>query len=203
LFWSPEYNYLDKFHIPIDSYDDYLTWVKCAQMKESFRAMLGSFIMMQMINLLLTASVILPSLGILFRTIERSMADMFVFTTITLLIYVVFVITVYISFGEQVYQFSSLAEAFLSCFEMFLGDIYYTRMFEADPQVSAVVLILFVLIMNFMVLNMYTAIVIRTYNKLQARQLFLGESMAKIQAKKAKKKITNCLNLLRCRSSLS
>ena len=128
--------------------------------------MLGSFIMMQMINLLLTASVILPSLGILFRTIERSMADMFVFTMITLLIYLVFVITVYISFGEQVYQFSSLTEALLSCFEMFMGDIYYTRMFLADSKVSAIVLIMFVLVMNFMVLNMYTAIVIRTYNKL-------------------------------------
>jgi len=156
--------------------------------------------MMQMINLLLTASVILPSLGILFRTIEKSMNDMFVFTTITLLIFFVFVITVYISFGEVVYQFSSVTEAFLTCFEMFLGDIYYTRMFNADPNVSAIILVIFVLIMNFMVLNMYTAIVIRTYNKLQERQLFLGESMAKIQAKKVKKKITNCSNLLRCRS---
>jgi len=56
--------------------------------------------MMQMINLLLTVSVILPSLGILFRTIEKSMNDMFVFTTITLLIFLVFVITVNVSFGE-------------------------------------------------------------------------------------------------------
>lgn len=81
-------------------YENYKKWVEVAELQESFRAMLGSFIMMQMINLLLTASVILPSLGILFRTIERSMADMFVFTMITLLIYIVFVITVYISFGE-------------------------------------------------------------------------------------------------------
>ena len=114
-------------------YENYKKWVEVAELQESFRAMLGSFIMMQMINLLLTASVILPSLGILFRTIERSMADMFVFTMITLLIYIVFVITVYISFGEQVYQFSSLTESFLSCFEMFMGDIYYTRMYKADP----------------------------------------------------------------------
>ena len=83
---------------------------------------------------------------------------------------------------------------------MFLGDIYSGRLYEADPTVSALILVLFVLIMNFMVLNMYTAIVIRTYNKLQARQLFLGESMARIQAKKAKRKINNCINLLRCRS---
>ena len=93
-----------------------------------------------------------------------------------------------------------MTESFLSCFEMFLGDIYYGRMYEADPTVAALILALFVLIMNFMVLNMYTAIVIRTYNKLQERQLFLGGSMAKIQAKKAKKKISNLIKLLLCKS---
>ena len=66
---------------------------------------------------------------------------------------------------------------------MFLGDYPYDAMYKADPAVAALVLILFVFIMNFMMMNMYTAIVIRTYNKLQARQLFLGESMATILAK--------------------
>ena len=134
-----------------------------------FRGFFGSFIMMQMINLLLTASVILPSLGILFKTIERSINDMFVFTMITLSIFIVFVIAVYVSFGEQIYQFHSLAEAFLSCFEMFLGDFYYGRMYKADPKIAAIILFFFCTVMNFMVMNMYTAIVIRTYHKLQAR----------------------------------
>ena len=54
--------------------------------------------------------------------------------------------------------------------------------------------------MNFMMMNMYTAIVIRTYNKLQVRQLFLGESMATILAKQAKKKSKHWFNLIACRS---
>ena len=83
---------------------------------------------------------------------------------------------------------------------MFLGEYPYDAMYKADGAVAALVLILFVFIMNFMMMNMYTAIVIRTYNKLQARQLFLGESMATILAKQAKKKSKHWINLILCRS---
>ena len=162
--------------------------------------LLGFFVIVQMINLLLIASGFLPSLGILFRTIEKSMKDIFVFTTISMLIFCIFVIVVYVSFGEHNYQFSTISTSFLACFKMFLGDYPYDAMYKADPAVAALVLILFVFIMNFMMMNMYTAIVIRTYNKLQARQLFLGESMATILAKQAKKKSKHWINLILCRS---
>ena len=70
--------------------------------------LLGFFVIVQMINLLLIASGFLPSLGILFRTIEKSMKDIFVFTTISMLIFCIFVIVVYVSFGEHNYQFSTI-----------------------------------------------------------------------------------------------
>lgn len=82
---------------------------------------------------------------------------------------------------------------------MFMSEVPYAAMYQADPAVSALVLITFVVSMNFLILNMYTAIVIRTYNKLQARMLFLGESMARILAKHGKKKAKNLMNLVCCR----
>lgn len=54
----------------------------------------------------------------------------------------------------------------VACFQMLIGEFPYTAMYKADESIAAIVLIIFVIIMNFMVLNMYTAIVIRTYNKL-------------------------------------
>ena len=162
----------------------------------AFRIEIGVFCILEMINLLLSASMILPSMGILFRTIERSLSDVFVFSTICLLIFVLFVIIFHLSFGEQDYFYSTIPNSFVTCFEMFLGDINYTAMFKADPQVSAICLALFVVVMNFLVFNMYTAIVIRTYNKLQARQLFLGESMAQIIKKKANQRFQYFINLI-------
>ena len=154
-----------------------------------------------MLNLLLIASDVLPSLGILFRTIEKSMADIFVFTTICLLMFAVFVVIMHVSFGEHNYQFSSVSMSMVACFQMLLGEFPYTEMYLADSKIAAIVLIIFVVIMNFMVLNMYTAIVIRTYNKLQERQLFLGESMAHIVKKHAEKKAIHWKNVICCNST--
>ena len=92
-------------------------------------------------------------------------------------------------------------EATVACFQMFLGEFPYKEMYKSDPSVSGIVLVLFVFIMNFMVLNMYTAIVIRTYNKLQARQLFLGESMALILTRHAKKRTKRWINFFCCKST--
>ena len=164
---------------------------------------MGVFIMSQMLNVLYTASNTLPSLGILFTTIEKSLADMIYFTAVTSLFFLVFVNIYYISFGELNFSYSTLASSFLSNFRQLLGEMNYQKTYEADPQVSAIVLVLFVLIMNFMVLSMYTAIVIRTYHKLQARMIFLGEAMAIIVKKRARKNIQNWINLLRCRSTFT
>ena len=154
-----------------------------------------------MLSLLLIASDILPSLGILFRTIEKSMNDIFVFSTICLLMFSVFVVITFVSFGEHNYQFSSISLAMVACFQMLIGEFPYTDMYKADPSIAGIVLVIFVIIMNFMVLNMYTAIVIRTYNKLQERQLFLGESMAHILKKKAEKKARDWKNVFCCNSN--
>jgi hypothetical protein len=75
-------------------------------------------------------------------------------------------------------------------------------MYNADSVISAFVLASFVVLINFLVLNMYTAIVIRTYNKLQGRMLFMGESMASILTKHGAKKFKNLMNLICCRSSI-
>ena len=155
-----------------------------------------------MINLLLIASSFVPSLGIVFRTIDKSMPDVITFSSICWLLYSVFVLIVYISFGDKTYVFSTISNSFITVFQMFLGEFPYTAMYNADPVISAFVLFSFVVLMNFLVINMYTAIVIRTYNKLQGRMLFLGESMARILTKHGKKKAKNLMNLICCRSNI-
>ena len=151
-----------------------------------------------MLALLLSLSAKLPSLGILFNTIEKSLGDVLVFTTIFLLIFYVFVVLCHVSFGYQAFAFHDRAISIITCFTMMLGEYPYTAMFKANPQVSAITLLLFVFIINFMIINMYSAIVIRTYNKLQARQLFLGESMAKMLEKDTKKRLNRCYDLITC-----
>ena len=116
LLYGAEYHYQERFNVPPKNYDEYVHWVNNAALLASFRMALGVFVVGQMLNLLVVAQSILPSLGILFRTIEKSMADIFVFTTITLLIFAVFVVIVFVSFGEHNYNFASIGRSMLACF---------------------------------------------------------------------------------------
>lgn len=187
--------------MPLKDVDAYMRWVENAELYATFRIELGIFVVLQMINLLLVASAFVPSLGILFQTINKSLPDILTFTTICVMFFCVFVVISYISFGEQVYGFKSITDCVMTVYKMFLGEFAYSSMYDADPQVSAVVFALFIFIMNWLIINMYTAIVIRTYNKLQARMLFLGESVAVLIGKRTKKRFRNYFNLLCCRST--
>lgn len=129
------------------------------------------------------------------------MADIVTFTAIYTLFFSVFIVICFISFGEHTFGMSSITLSATTVYQMFLGEFPYTTMFNADSQVSALVLFIFVFSMNLLIMNMYTAIVIRQYNKLQARMLFLGESVAVIIAKRTKKRVKNYVNFLCCRST--
>ena len=50
---------------------------------------------------------------------------------------------------------------------MIFGEYFYTTMFKADSQVSAFIFVVFVYIFTFVTINMYIAIVMRTYVKLR------------------------------------
>jgi len=69
-----------------------------------------------MLNLLLVASSFIPSLGIVFLTMKKSLADIVAFTSICWLFYFVFVVINYISFGEKTYGFSTFLNSFITVF---------------------------------------------------------------------------------------
>lgn len=133
LMWSEEFSFDMHWILPFKDYSVFERWVWNADLLVIFRMEVGVFCIIQMYNILLSASMILPSLGILFHTIERSLSDIFIFSTICMLIFSIFVVIFHLSFGEQNYFYSTVPNALVTCFQMFLGEINYTAMFKADP----------------------------------------------------------------------
>ena len=166
LLYGSDYDYEAQFRLPLSSYDQFDLWVQNCELVKSFRLWVAIFVVNQMINLLLIASTFLPNLGIVFLTLKASIADMITFSTICWLLFSVFTTICFVSFGEHSVRFNTLMNSYITVFQMFLGELPYSEMYHADPVVSAMVLVAFVVLMNFLILNMYTAIVIRTYNKL-------------------------------------
>jgi len=73
-------------------------------------------------------------------------------------------------------------------FEMLFGEFPYEEMYEANSTASAAFFFSFVFVFSFFVMNMYTAIIIRTYQKLREQKLALSEAMATILFRTTKKK---------------
>ncbi len=100
LMWSEEFSFATQRILPFEDYSVFERWVWNADLLVIFRMELGVLCIIQMYNILLSASMILPSLGILLTTIERSLSDIFIFSTICMLIFSIFVVIFHLSFGE-------------------------------------------------------------------------------------------------------
>ena len=84
---------------------------------------------------------------------------------------------------------------------MIFGEYFYTTMFKADSQVSAFIFVVFVYIFTFVTINMYIAIVMRTYVKLREQKMYLSQAMARLFWNQTKTNLLNIFNLLFCRNT--
>mmetsp|Transcript_99554 Transcript_99554/g.136800 ORF Transcript_99554/g.136800 Transcript_99554/m.136800 type:complete len:141 (+) Transcript_99554:474-896(+) len=131
-----------------------------------------------MFTMLLALASRFPALGILFETIWISKRDMLYFTLLVILLVMGAQSIGYSVFGAQTNLFQNMALSILTLLEMMNGFFYYDEMYEANPQISAVYFLIFVLYFCVFVRSMYTAIVIRNYNRLRQRKLLITEAMA-------------------------
>ena len=105
---------------------------------------------------------------------SRSKHDMCCFTTIIMLLFMSFVTTCNMLFGYQAAAFSSIPQSTFTCLQMMFGEYFYTTMYRADSEVSAFIFVVFVYTFTFVTINMYIAIVMRTYLKLREQKMYLS-----------------------------
>ena len=77
-------------------------------------------------------------------------------------------------FGYRAGAFSNIPQSASTCLQMIFGEYFYTIMFKADSEVSAFIFVVFVYIFTFVTINMYIAIVMRTYVKLREQKMYLS-----------------------------
>ena len=157
--------------------------------------------MNQVLNFLLVAALAFPSLGILFETMSRSKHDMCYFTTIVMFLFMSFVATCNMLFGYRASAFSNIPQSSFTCLQMMFGEYFYRAMFEADPEISAFIFVVFVYIFTFVTINMYIAIVMRTYIKLREHKMYLSQAMARLFYNETKTNLLNIFNLLFCQNT--
>merc|ERR1740123_593223 len=76
-----------------------------------------------------------------------------------------YVIAGQLLFGDSSYDFSTLANSVLACFEMFLGTFDYRSLREADKLNYVIYSVSYVIIFRYLLINMFFAIVDKAFVK--------------------------------------
>jgi hypothetical protein len=86
----------------------------------------------------------------------------------------------YLVFGAQMEEYDSFLGSIITNVRLALGDGNYSAMNKANPDISAPFFYAFIFWFSYFAMNMYQAILIRTYGELRSRRLLISEAMARI-----------------------
>jgi len=192
--------YKSDFKLPFKQQEEFDDWLRWTSVYHFYRILLGIQVITIYLTLLMLASQRLPSLGILGETIYSSRGDLLVFTLMVTLCLFMMIVACNALFGSREFLFHTLSQSFMTNIQMMLGVFPYQEMYNANYKVAAVIFLFCVFFFVFFVMSMYTAIMIRTYNKLRPKKFFVSEAIARILWKDTREQAKNLLNLIFCRN---
>jgi len=145
-----------------------------------FRIVMGIIAILQCLNFLLVASNYVPSLGILFETLSRAKRNIFSFTMCVIIFFFCGSVACTLLYGDRMEVFKTLSSSLITNFQMFFGEVPYEEMYKVNSVASAVHFVSFVFVFFFFVMNIYTAIIVQTYQKLRRKKFLLSAAMWRI-----------------------
>jgi hypothetical protein len=109
-----------------------------------------------------------PAFGVLFDTLAEAKVDLLYFTIMMLSILMACVVIVYTIFGPNSEDFSSQPISAISITRMMFGlDLYQKSIYQSNPDTAMWFYLLFSILFYFVIMNLYAAIVMRTYDNLR------------------------------------
>ena len=123
-------------------------------------------ILLMMKNLVVLTSKF-PALGVLFETISAAWVDLLNFTIITSVMIVSLSIMFYCVFGPNEKNFNSSSDSAMSMLQMLFGRDLYSELNRSNPRMADLFFIGYAICFYFVILNVYAAIVMRTYDNLR------------------------------------
>jgi hypothetical protein len=102
-------------------------------------------------------------LSLIWRVLSRSAPNMLGFLVFFIIVFIAFVIMGYIIFGPEIREFRSFGVAFSTMGRMVFGSFDYEPLSFTQPYIAPVFFYLFMVLVYFILLNMFLAILNDTY----------------------------------------
>lgn len=191
--------YIGSFELPMNSKDD------IADLTDhlwGFKAFVQTSAVGALLTTLETIAILkdkFPSFGLLFDTVRRANVDITNFGIILTALMIAFGLMGTICFGAQAEEFSTVGKSMLTLFEAVLNKSFYSIVDNANVALSTLYYVAFVILFNFVLLNMFLAIVMSTFNELSDENSQLLKARASLTADEVKNLRNKWINLLCCR----
>mmetsp|Transcript_47686 Transcript_47686/g.103713 ORF Transcript_47686/g.103713 Transcript_47686/m.103713 type:complete len:1192 (-) Transcript_47686:125-3700(-) len=108
-----------------------------------------------------------PRLALVSNTIMSSMNDMSHFLVVFSCVFLTFVTSAVVLFGNWVDELSTFSRGVLFCVRLLLGDINFDDMKEASFFLAGIWLMAFIILLSLILLNMLLAIVMDSYTEVK------------------------------------
>ena len=123
-----------------------------------------------------------PAFGVLFETISEARMDLLYFTIMSCAIALACTVICFCLFGPNVSFFKTQPDSAISLLQLVFGRNLYTYFKDLDHTTAMIFFLMFSILFYFVILNVYAAIVMRTYDNLRQKKQLLTEAMAEIFA---------------------
>lgn len=192
-------SYIGDFKVPVEDTDELDTIMdKCVNFRIFVRVSALTCLLLIIKAVVLLKSKF-PSFGILFDTVRRANADILNFGFILIILLTAFALMGLICFGTQTQHYSSLGDSYFNLFIQMMGQLDYDTINNANPSLSDIYIIFFIVLFVFILINMFLAIVMSTYTELREQNQELLEAKAELLGEQVKQANKKWLNLLLCR----
>lgn len=167
---------------------------------DGYKSLAGPIAFLLMAKLLKALTSKFPAFGVLFETISAARTDLFYFTIMSCVLALACTVVCFCLFGPNVSFFRTQPEAAVSLLQMVFGRNVYERFQDAYPDSALTFFLLFSILFYFVILNVYAAIVMRTYDNLRQKKQLLTEAMAEIFAKQAEEHTNTFWAIIFCKA---
>jgi len=104
---------------------------------------------------------------VLSDTIAASATDITVFLVLFFVVYFGFCVAFNVAFGSDIEMYKSIKDCLISIFRTMLGDFDYEAMKAANYVLAPLILVVFVIVVSFVLLNMFMAIIMNNYDRVR------------------------------------
>ena len=141
-----------------------------------------------------------PAFGVLFETVSEAKVDLLYFSIMMLSVLMACVVITYCIFGPNSPKFESQPQSAITLLRMMFGlDVYVADIHNANPSSALWFYVFYCIIFYFVIVNLYAAIVMRTYDNLRQKKQLVTEAMALIETARVEEHSRTFWSIIFCR----